>query len=106
MKARDWDRARGTERERRGSEGQSEGQRGIGDWGEESDAERMGMGIGYGTKFNADSIADKMLTKELTIVRDIEQGALSSNGNSRQKSSCATGHGHDSASGEATTLVR
>ena len=30
-KARDWDRARGTERERRGSEGQSEGQRGIGE---------------------------------------------------------------------------
>ena len=28
------------------------------------------MDIGYGTKFNADNIADKMLTKELTIVRD------------------------------------
>ena len=65
----------------------------------------MGMDIGYGTKFNADNIADKMLTKELTIVRDIEQGTLSSNGNSRQKS-CATGHGHNTASGEATTLVR
>ena len=56
-------RARGTERERGESEGQSEGQRGIGDWREESDAERMGMDIGYGTKFNADNIADKMLDK-------------------------------------------
>ena len=42
------------------------------------DDDNMGMDMGYGTKFNADNIADKMLTKELTNrarhrTRDIEQ---------------------------------